>query len=102
MYQDGNNVSLCEACRRRQASEVISGDDPHEPYKVCSECGERLRQRALRPLEWFNLAAKHGWRKYLLRDDFYDEDGTAQQPDIESYCVDGMLAPKLDEAMRSL
>lgn len=85
-----------------QVAEVIGDDDPDEPYRVCGECGERLRQRALRPLEWFNLAAKHGWSKFLLHDDFYDVDGTALQPDTYGYSVDGMLAPTLDEVARSL
>jgi hypothetical protein len=81
---------------------VIGDDDPGEPYCVCSECGERLRQRALRPLEWFNLAAKHGWHKYLLRDEFYDDDGIAQLPRTDGYSIDGMLAPTLHEAACSL
>jgi hypothetical protein len=102
MCQDVTKVPTCEACRQRQVAEVIGDDDPDEPYRVCSECGERLRQRALRPLEWFNLAARHGWRKYLLHDDFYDDDGTAHQPETDGYCPDGMLAPTLDEAARSL
>jgi hypothetical protein len=95
-------VSICEACRGRRVVEVIDNEVLDEPYRVCGECGERLRQRALQPLEWFNLAAKHGWRKYLLHDDFYDQDGTAQQAEIESLPLDGMRAPTLDEAARSL
>jgi len=35
----------------------------------------------LRPSEWFNLAGKFGWWQYLLHDDFYDDDGTASQPE---------------------
>jgi hypothetical protein len=81
---------------------VIGDYDPDEPYRVCAECGRRLRQWALRPLEWFNLAAKHGWAKYPLHDDFYDDDGIALQPDTYDYSADGMLAPTLDEAVRSL
>jgi hypothetical protein len=102
MRHDVTKVVTCEACRQRQAAEEIGDDDPDEPYRVCRECGERLRLRALRPLEWFNLAAKHGWRKYLLHDDFYDDDGTAHQPATHLYSTDGMLAPTLDEAARSL
>jgi hypothetical protein len=93
-------ISICEACRERRTVEVIGNEESDEPYRVCGECGERLRQRALRPLEWFNLAAKHGPDKYLLHDDFYDQDGTAQQAE---YCSLGdMRAPTLDEAARSL
>jgi hypothetical protein len=102
MCHDVNILSICEACRRRRVAEVISDDDPDEPYRVCGECGKRLRLLALRPIEWFNLAAKHGWSRFYLHDDFYDEAGVAQQPKIESYSAEGMLAPTLDEAARSL
>jgi len=92
-----NMVFICEACRRRRVTEVIGNDDPYAPYRVCAECSKRLQQLTLRPLEWFNLAAKHGWQKYLLHDDFYNQDGTK-----ESYCAADMRAPTLDEASRSL
>lgn len=101
MFHDMIKVYNCEACRQRQVAEVISDDDPDEPYRVCCECSVRLQQRALRPFEWFNLAARHGWRKYLLHDDFYDQNGTANQPEIENSAA-GMLAPTLDEAAHSL
>jgi hypothetical protein len=94
--------SVCEACQHRPVAEFIGDDDPDEPYRVCGECGELLRRLALRPLEWFNLAAIHGWRKFLLHDDFYDQDGTADQPKTESYSADGLLAPSIDQASRSL
>jgi hypothetical protein len=38
-----------------------------------------LEELALRPSEWFNLAAVHGPWKHHLHDDFYDEDGKAHQ-----------------------
>jgi len=34
-------------------------------------------------VEWFNLAKRHGPWQFLLHDDFYDEDGTALQPECE-------------------
>src|SRR5258707_12116757 len=58
-------------------------EEPKQPEHPCPCCGG--------PLEWFNLAAKHGWRKYLLHDDFYDQDGTADVPKIESYSPKDML-----------
>jgi hypothetical protein len=76
---------------------VIGNDDPDAPYRVCADCGKRLQELTLRPLEWFNLAAKHGWQKFLLHDDFYNQDGTQ-----ESNCAADMRAPTLDEASRSL
>ena len=102
MCPDMYKNSICEACQRRPVAEVIGDDDPDEPYRVCGECGERLRQRALRPLEWFNLVAKHG-DKYLLHGDFYDRDGTSDVlKKIEGWSAEDMPAPTLDEAARSL
>ena len=86
---------LCQACRKTPVFEDVGEDDPSEPYRVCRECAHRLRRRALRPNEWFNLAALHGWRKFLLHDDFYEQDGSASQPDIDNYKTDGMNAPTL-------
>ena len=97
-----SSVLICEACRERSVAEVIDEYDPDEPYRVCGECGRRLRQWALRPLEWFDLAAKYGWGKYPLHDDFYDDDVVALQPDTDDCSANGTLAPTLDEAARSL
>ncbi len=73
-------------------------DDPVEPYQVCSECHKRLLARALRPLEWYNLAKRHGWYPFLLHDDFYDEEGRADQPEIEVEEPEKYPAPSLMEA----
>lgn len=72
--------TLCEACEHDAAQRVEPCDDPSEPYYLCLECHRRLHARALRPLEWYNLAKRHGWHMYLLHEDFYLEDGTADQP----------------------
>lgn len=96
------HIDTCEACRQKRALEIVADDDADEPYRVCGACSHRLRHLALRPLEWFNLTAKHGWHKFLLHDDFYDQDGTASQPEIEVHSIDGMLAPTLPEASGSL
>jgi hypothetical protein len=93
---------LCQACRQRPVAEAVEDDDPLEPYGVCRECSGRLRQRALRPIEWFNLAAVHGWNKFLLHDDFYDQDGVADQPHVDNYSAAGMHAPTLETCARSL
>jgi len=50
---------------------------------------------ALRPLEWFNLAKRHGWAQFLLHDDFYDEDGTATQPEEDVERPELFPAPTL-------
>ena len=67
----------CEACRHAPATERITHDDPVHPYAVCDPCARRLMSLALRPREWLHLAALHGANKFLLHDDFYDDDGTA-------------------------
>jgi|SRR6185295_1411600 hypothetical protein len=96
MFHDMIKVSICEACRQRQVAEVISDDDPDEPYRVCCECSVRLQQRGLRPSNG-STSPRHGWRKYLLHDDFYDQNGAANQPEIENSAA-GMHAHTLDES----
>ena len=92
----------CQACRRRPVVEEVGDDGPLETYRVCRECGDRLRRLALRPIEWFNLAAIHGWSTFLLHDDFYDQDGSASQPDDDNYSTEGMQAPTLEMCAKSL
>ena len=82
--------------------EAIDNEEPSEPYRVCGPCGDRLTKRALRPLEWFNLAAIHSWKKYLLRDDFYDQNGRAWEPESEEQPSSEPTPPSLDEAAESL
>lgn len=96
------SVTACQACKKLARVLRIEDDDPVEPYFLCPDCSHRLFLHALRPLEWFNLASEHGWRKYLLHDDFYHEDGTASQPDAPAFSDDGMLAPSLDEVATSI
>lgn len=88
----------CEACEINAAEVIESCDDSVEPYHVCSACHKRLLARALRPLEWYNLAKRHGWHQFLLHDDFYDEEGRADQPEIEVVETDKYPAPSLLEA----
>ena len=52
---------------------------------------------ALRPVEWFNLAKRHGWWQFLLHDDFYDEDGTAHQAKQEIEAPEQHLASTLND-----
>lgn len=93
---------VCQACRQAPAAENISDDDPREPYRLCHQCADRLRDRALLPLEWFNLAALHGWTKFLLHDDFYDQDGSACQPEVDVQVTEGKNAPTLEMCAGSL
>lgn len=72
-------MTLCEACEVELASVVEPCDDQQTPYRLCSSCHSRLQARALRPLEWYNLVKRHG-HQFLLHDDFYTDDGMADQP----------------------
>ena len=76
-------------------------DDPDEPYLVCQQCHVRLMSRSLRPLEWFNLAKRHGWAKFLLHDDFYDDDGEASQPEANVDRADVYPVPTLKQVQQS-
>lgn len=87
--------SLCQACDSRSAVVAEPADDADAPYLVCEACHGRLMARSLRPLEWFNLAKRHGWAQFLLHDDFYDEDGMATQPDEDVEQPELFPAPTL-------
>jgi hypothetical protein len=88
---------LCEACEHNAAERVESCDNSAEPYHVCTACCHRLHALALRPLEWFNLAKRHGWWQFFLHDDFYDEDGKACQPKEPMEHPDDFPAPTLKD-----
>jgi hypothetical protein len=75
-------------------------DDPDEPYLVCQQCHDRLMSRSLRPLECYNLAKRHGWAKFLLHDDFYD-DGEASQPEEDVDEAEQYPAPTLKQDQQS-
>lgn len=57
---------------------------------------------ALRPLEWFRLAAIHGPLTFLLHDDFYDESGKADQNRIPIRQASLFPAPELPSVARRL
>ena len=71
----------CQACESAPQTIVEPSDDEGSPYRLCVACHARLMTRTLRPIEWYNLAKRHSWSQYLLHDNFYDEDGSAAQPD---------------------
>lgn len=82
---------FCEACEQGPVQTVEPCDDAKEPYRLCVACHRRLQAKALRPLEWYNLAKRHGWQNYLLHDDFYDQRGVASDP--EEDVVDAATFP---------
>jgi len=88
----------CQACEMTPATVIEPCDDEEHSFLACSSCYERLQARALRPIEWYNLAKRHGTWQYLLHDDFYDEDGNAEQPEIDvPVSGSGDSAPKLSK-----
>jgi len=93
------NPNLCQACRNAAVEHklAITDEEPAQPYLLCGECKRRLEHLALRPLEWFNLAALHSPWKYHLHDDFYDEQGAAYQPRIAIDEPERFPAPTLSQ-----
>lgn len=89
-------MDICQSCRKNTVEVIDDSDNPAYPYKVCTSCHERLVSRALRPREYFNLAALHGITYYLC-DDFYDDDGTACDPEIEVAFDPALAFPVLGE-----
>ena len=98
------NGTVCQACRLRPVVQEISLETEKEfgPYKLCQPCAHRLEKLSLRPLEWFNLAAIHSPWRYHLHDDFYDDDGTAGQPDELMENLEQFPIPSLSEIKRDL
>lgn len=94
------NPNVCEACRSAPIEHqlILEHEEAGRPYRLCLICKGRLENLALRPLEWFNLAAIHSFQKFHLHDDFYDENGTAQQPRTAVTHADRFPAPTLAEA----
>jgi hypothetical protein len=95
-------TDLCEACKTNKINVVETCDDPNQPYKLCNQCHERLLKLSLRPIEWYNLAVVHSPNKFLLHDDFYDEDGEASQPEENVVVNDKDKAPTLKDVQNDL
>lgn len=71
---------ICQACTKAPATCSVPKVSGGPAYRLCPACKDHLERRALRPREWYNLAAIHGWEQYELFDDFYDQDGIASAP----------------------
>lgn len=95
-------TDLCEACKRNEINVVEASDEPNQPYKLCNQCHERLLKYSLRPIEWYNLAVVHSPKKFLLHDDFYEEDGEACQPEEDVIVTKKDKAPTLQEVRNDL
>lgn len=89
-------MDRCESCEANEI-EVIEDIEAGPPYLLCKPCHHRLVSRGLRPLEYFNLTAKHG-HSALLHDDFYDhETGEACQSEIDVVNPEEFPFPVLSE-----
>lgn len=87
----------CESCNTRAIEVDELCDNGQNSYHLCTECHNRLMNMALRPLEFFNLAAIHG-HSYHLHDDFYDYDtGKAAQPEIKVIGVKKFPFPDFEQ-----
>lgn len=92
----------CESCKINKAETSVVYDEQFAPYYLCFPCQVRLEKKALRPLEYFNLAAIHG-NEYYLHDDFYeDSTGQATQPKIEIIDADKFPFPSFKEVKTDL
>lgn len=92
----------CESCNTRVAELEQSSSDGNPPYLLCTTCHQRLIDRALRPLEFFNLSAIHG-NEYYLHDDFYDRlTGEATQSKVEVTDAKLFPFPQLDQVGENL
>jgi len=92
------HFETCEACQMRPIQIVDDFGDSIQPYRLCPDCYQRLIMFSLRPREWYNLAVIHSPNPYYLHDDFYDEDGSAAQPEEEVVSPALYPAPSLEEA----
>jgi hypothetical protein len=88
---------LCQSCEIAESSVCDGCDDASDPYLLCQPCSIRLQARSLRPAEWYRLSKRHGWRQHLLHDDFYDEDGTASQPEQDVVALELLPIPRLED-----
>lgn len=88
---------ICQATRTEPATITVPSQSPDGPYHLCVSAAERLNDFALRPMEWFNLAAIHGPFEFLLHDDFYTEDGHADQPKRAVVDAEKFPCPTLQE-----
>jgi hypothetical protein len=92
----------CESCNINDFEVEQLTDVGQNPYRLCRPCLDRLINKALRPLEFFNLAAIHG-HSFYLHDDFYDyETGEATQPEIEVVQPDKFPFPDFEQIKNNL
>ncbi|MGF9891230.1 hypothetical protein ABEX78_21455 [Priestia megaterium] len=97
-----HSINNCEACKLNTISVAETVDDNEQPYKVCGDCHQRLVTHSLRPIEWYNLVVIHSRNKYLLSDDFYDDNGVSYEFKDNSTSFLGYESPTLNNVKGNL
>ena len=77
----------CECCKKTEHQFLLTDTyDNSVSYFVCSCCLQELVNHNLSKKQYRHLIkAGHTNLEYLLHDDFYDGEGNALQPSINSY-----------------
>ena len=92
----------CECCQTNDVEFEVIYETESDVYYLCGLCRLRLVNFAVRPLEFFNLAAIHG-NTFYLHDDFYDyETREATQPKIEVTNADKFAFPDIEKIKTDL
>lgn len=89
----------CQACNRSSKLNSIPGGEDIV-FNLCSDCSKRLEEQTLRPIEWYNLAARFGSITPLLHYG-YDRDGIADNLDKPVLLDVKYLSPKLQDVSHS-
>lgn len=68
---------VCEACETRRAVPLDPNHQWRRPLQLCRICSDRVERLSLRPLEWYNLAKRHGPHGQVLGEEYYSPGGIA-------------------------
>jgi hypothetical protein len=74
---------VCEACETRRALPLDPDRQRYRPFQLCRICSDRAERLSLRPLEWYNLAKRHGPYGPLLGEEYYSPGGAALMSEDE-------------------
>lgn len=79
----------CQACKERDENLVILVDDV--TYRICHNCLAPLVTYSLTPKQYHNLVSATCYETaeeaFLLHGDFYTLEGTALQPQDDTWCI---------------
>ncbi len=89
-------METCQACLAAPVEREVKSEVESSPFRLCGACAGRLESLALRPLEWYRLAALHGPFTVLLGEHLYDEDGRAGPHRVSDGEATSLPMPTLD------